>query len=180
MSVEKNGKVGCTNVAIALTLVGIIPMLAGLSGLAKEVVTLGKGLTHIQLATSLFMTALGLAACGYRSCLYLHRGYGVFVRKMLGFTFKEETFNYSDFEKICVGIFWSHVSEGEGSSRYYYIAFECKSKVVDIRDFLRFRNTAGRRESFEKIQALANEMASISGIEVCYSDDVKELHGLMD
>ncbi|WP_347331693.1 hypothetical protein [Marinimicrobium locisalis] len=180
MSIHNIKKVGCTNVAIALTLVGIIPLLAGLSGLAKEIVDPGEGLTHVQLATALLMTVLGLAACGYRSCLYLHRGYGVFVRKMLGFTFKEETFNYSDFDHIYVGTFWSMVSEGSSSMRFYDITFVGRSESVDIGDFIRFRKNVGHPKSFAKIQSLAHQMASISGLKVCYSDEVKELNDLTD
>lgn len=173
-------KVGCTNLAIALTLVGIMPLLTGLAGLAHEVLRPDQSGGYVGLLRDIFLTIIGLAACGYRSCLYLQRGYGVFIRKILGFTFKEETFNYSDLNHIYVDFFWSMVSEGNSSVRFYDVTFIGKFKSVGISDFIRFRKNSGNPQSFEKIQDLVHEMARISGLKVRYSDSVKELNDLTE
>ncbi len=173
-------KVGCTNIAIALTLVGITPLVVGVAGLTKVITHLDEGFKISWLVMGVVFSIIGIAACGYRSCLYLHRGYGVFVRKMLGFVFREDKFNYSDFEKIYIETSWSLVSEGQGSTRHYNIGFVGGSKRLGVTDFVRFRNDVGHPHSFAKMQSLAHQMANISGLKVCCSDEVKELNDLTD
>lgn len=173
-------KVGCSNISVALTLVGTIPLLAGMFGLGYLIWNLDQGVKYSWVIKDIFMASFGLLSCGYRSCLYVQTGYGVFVRKMLGFTFREDRFDFSEFDEILVDTFRSRPAEGRSTTSYYSVSFVGQAKLIDIGDFLRFRRYAGDARSFSNIQKLVHELVSVSSLPVRYSDKVKQLNNLAD
>src|SRR5690554_797511 len=180
MLIDMRKKIGCSNVSIALTLVGVLPLIGGGSGLVQVIRHLESGIEFGWLFSASFMTVFGLLSCGYRSCLYVQTGYGVFVRKMLGFTFREDRFDFSEFDEILVDTFRSRPAEGRSTTSYYSVRFVGQAKSIDIGDFLRFRRYAGDARSFSNIQKLVHELVSVSSLPVRYSDKVKQLNNLAD
>jgi len=172
-------KIGCSNISIALTLVGVLPLIGGLIGMYQVFSHLDFGIKYSWLFQSIFLLGFGLVTCGYRNCLYINNEHLQIVRSIFFYKFKKKTYLFSQFNNIHIEIRHPVVTANDRvETPFYAILFRGDADTVDITDHMRFKKNVVNKKSWNLVKELLNKLSSISDLKISYSDKVKSYNSL--
>ena len=172
-------RIGCSNITVALTLIGVLPLIGGIFGFYE---VLFNPEIKVKLGTlfSLFiLLSFGLIACGYRNCLYINNEYIKFTKRVLFYKFKNKTYPVEQFQDIHIKISEPLLSDQfDDASPFYSIDFRGEKDNIDIGDHMRFQRDVLNKKSWKKIQEFSEKLSRITKLKISYSDKVKSYKSL--
>ena len=132
-------KIGCSNISIILTFVGVLPLIGGIIGMYQVFSHLEFGIKYSWLFQSILLLSFGLITCGYHNCLYINNKCLHIVRNILFYNLKNKTYPFSKFNDIYIEIRHPVTTFDDMKEHpFYAILFRGDTDIIDITDHMRF------------------------------------------
>ena len=173
-------KVGCSNISIALTLIGTLPLVGGVFGFYEVLFNPEVKLKLGTLFSLFVLLSFGLVACGYRNCLYINNKYINFTKNIFFYKLKNEIYPINQFNEIHIKISHPVLADEnyDSGSPFYSIDLRGNKNNIDIGDHMRFQRDVLNEKSWELIQNFSEKLSRITSLKISYSDKVKSYKSL--
>lgn len=173
----KTIKLGCSNIYIALTLVGALPLIGGVFGIYLFIDSIQSEIRLDLLIQSSLFFIFGLLMCTYRSCLYATQTHVEIRRKLVFLNFKRKIIHYNEIDKIFISI-RACVSSSDNpihESDFYGIELMGERVHEDLTDFMRFNKDVDNKGGYSRTCSWISTISEIGGVQVVEHEKVQNM-----
>lgn len=172
-------KIGCSNISIVLTLIGILPLVGSAFALFDIFFLSDSTIKISQLVTLIFLLIVGFISCSYRSCIYINNESLQVINSVLFHKISEKLYPVSQFDDIYIDTSYHDSYTDFSSGGYSYsIQFRGENKEINISDYLRIKRDVLKKPDWQYVKEFGSYLSGVTKLELNYSDKVKSINSM--